>query len=195
MVLQSLTYCGLCNPSHRHSEAQQGVVLILRQSQQLGDVLERLGWGIPVQSRYGLTKRHNEWSHRSTKLLYIYYNCKSLYFNNIMNGWLKSVKAAGWAPSWWQGWLTQGKCSTVPLCGGCEVLQALCCGGGAGGCCQHELCSGQSSLLPAGPGSTSYTSPCKQNRGVFFCRGTLHSFRRNPVKRSAKGNYYIGYQM
>lgn len=91
-----------------------------------------------------------------------------------MRGWLKSVKAAGWVSSWRQEWLTQGKCSTVPLCGGCEVLQALCCGGGAGGWCQHELCSGQSSLLPAGPGSTSYTSPCTQNRG-FFCAGVLQT--------------------
>lgn len=29
VILPLLTYCGLGNASHRHSEAQQGVVLIL----------------------------------------------------------------------------------------------------------------------------------------------------------------------
>lgn len=58
----SSTYCGLSDPSNRHSEAQQGVVLILRQPQQLGDILESLGRGIPVQTSCGLTERHSKWS-------------------------------------------------------------------------------------------------------------------------------------
>lgn len=33
------------------------MVLILRQPQQLGDILESLGWGIPVQTSSGLTER------------------------------------------------------------------------------------------------------------------------------------------
>lgn len=40
------------------------------------------------------------------------------------------------------------------------ALQAAHCGGGEGRCSQHELCTGQFSLLPAGPGSTSYAAPC-----------------------------------
>lgn len=57
-----MTYCGLSDPSNRHGEAQQGVVLILRQPQQLGDILESLRWGVPVQTSCGLTEKHSKWS-------------------------------------------------------------------------------------------------------------------------------------
>lgn len=62
-------------------------------------------------------------------------------------------------------WLTAERYSAVPLCGGCEALQALCCGGGAGKCGRREFGSGRSSLPPAGQDSTSSSSSCKQNRG------------------------------
>ena len=55
-----LTYRGLCDPAHRHGDAQQGVALILRQSQQLRDVPESLRWGVPVQTGRGLPVRHNK---------------------------------------------------------------------------------------------------------------------------------------
>lgn len=53
-----LTYRGLSEPSYRHRKAQQGVVLIVRQSQQFGDVLESLGCSQPVQTSQSFTRRH-----------------------------------------------------------------------------------------------------------------------------------------
>lgn len=53
------TYCGLGDPSYRHRKAQQGVVLIVRQTQQSGDVLESLGRSQPVQTGQSLPERHD----------------------------------------------------------------------------------------------------------------------------------------
>lgn len=59
-----LTYCGLGDPSHRHSEAQQGVVLVLRKSQQLSYIGEGLGRSIPVQTCCRLAERHSKSSEK-----------------------------------------------------------------------------------------------------------------------------------
>lgn len=60
-IPHQFTYCGFGDSSHWHSESQQGVVLILRQSEQLGDALESLGGSVPVQTGSGLTERHIKW--------------------------------------------------------------------------------------------------------------------------------------
>lgn len=52
------TYGGLGDPSHGHRKAQQAVVLVVRQTQQFGNVLESLGRSQPVQTGQGLAERH-----------------------------------------------------------------------------------------------------------------------------------------
>lgn len=84
------TYSGLCDSSHRHCEPQQGVVPILGQSQQLGNILESVGWSIPVQSGCGLTETqsksqiNNAVAHYS---IYCIYMCQN---EPNIKGWIKS---------------------------------------------------------------------------------------------------------
>lgn len=59
VAVPPLTYCGLGDPSYRHRKAQQGVVLIVRQTQEFGDVLESLGRSQPVQTGQSLAERHD----------------------------------------------------------------------------------------------------------------------------------------
>lgn len=161
-----LTYCGLGDPSHRHRKAKQGVVLIVRQTQKFGNVLESLGWSQPVQTGQSLTKRQGSCNHKSISVTLCTNHWAQLYWWNRF--WWKS--APGATVRWWRGWLTLEICATAPPGGGCVVLQVACCGGGAGRCSQHELCTGQSFLPPAGPDNTSYGAPCIRTERLLNVR-------------------------
>lgn len=152
------TYRGLGDPAHRHGDAQQGVALILRQSQQLRDVPESLRWGVPVQTGCCLPVRHQ----RQVSHVAALQTVRFCVFIPAKSAEQSLQLSEPEVPSEVSGWLTEERCSTAPLCGGCEVLQARCCGADAGRCCRRELWSGQSSPLTAGPSSTLYTSPCEQ---------------------------------
>lgn len=73
LLLAQLAYRGLGDPSHRHSQAQQGVVLILGQPKKLGDILVSLWWSIPVQTGYGLAERHSKWRERSSNIFILFF--------------------------------------------------------------------------------------------------------------------------
>lgn len=60
-----LTYCRFGEATHRHGEAQERVVLVLRQTQQLHDVRKGLWCGVPVEGFSRLSRVHVKKHQRS----------------------------------------------------------------------------------------------------------------------------------